>query len=195
MNKLMGFYELKDMDLPSVQWKEYQGLESLDENMLWTIRCAVFSGNDLSLPRLVGADSEKATHFANLLLEEYKDKGIVIFYPYFIADKSGTLNIYLDKVVIEAVEKDLWNLVTYSKKNITIQITDRVESYDGDKNFLTILEREQLLSYVVALKRAFREDLMEGKSLLLEWSYARNCNLKKQPIGEAYLIFYEIRTI
>ena len=64
MNKLMGFLEWKEMSLPSIPWKQYTGNEKLDEKYLWTIRSAVYRGEDLNLPRLVGEDAENATKFA-----------------------------------------------------------------------------------------------------------------------------------
>ena len=54
MNKLMGFYELKNMQLPSIPWAEYTGNEPFSEQLLWTVRSAVFHGDDLNLPRIVG---------------------------------------------------------------------------------------------------------------------------------------------
>ena len=68
MNKLMGFYELQSMSLPSVQWKEYTGNEKLNPEVLWTVRSAVYRGDDLNLPRLVGVNSEDAMSFAESLL-------------------------------------------------------------------------------------------------------------------------------
>lgn len=79
MNKLMGFLELQNMNLPSVPWKEYKGNEELQEDLLWTVRSAVFRGNDLNLPRLVGADAIEAKEFADGLLQQMKDKGMVLF--------------------------------------------------------------------------------------------------------------------
>ena len=70
MNKLMGFLELKEMSLPSIPWKQYTGNEKLDEKYLWTIRSAVYRGEDLNLPRLVGEDAENATKFAENLLDK-----------------------------------------------------------------------------------------------------------------------------
>ena len=34
MNKLMGFYELKNMQLPSIPWAEYTGNEPFSEQLL-----------------------------------------------------------------------------------------------------------------------------------------------------------------
>ena len=88
MNKLMGFLELKEMCLPVIPWKQYTGQEELDDEYLWTIRSAIYRGNDLNLPRLVGENAEKAKKFADQLFLKMKEKGIVIYYPYFIAKKK-----------------------------------------------------------------------------------------------------------
>lgn len=194
LNKLMGFYELRAMQLPAIPWKEYKGDQKLDSRVLWTIRSAVFRGDDLNLPRKVGVTSDEATKFANELWLEMKDKGIVIYYPYFIANKSGTLEVKSDKVIIEAVKNDLWNLVTYSKKDVTYQISNEGVLVDGDASFLLEKEKDELLLYCNEIKRMFRAEILEGKGILLEWSYARNCDISGEPVGEEYLVFYEIRT-
>ena len=161
MNKLMGFFELQSMNLPSIPWKEYTGQEKLEEDILWTIRSAVFKGDDLNLQRLVGANSKEAKDFANKLLVSLSGKGIVIFYPYFIANKSGTLEVRQNKVIIEAVKNDLWNMVTLSSRDVTIQIENSIEAIDGDGKFLEGREKEELLSTVKEIKKSFREDLLE----------------------------------
>lgn len=195
MNKLMGFYELQAADLPSIYWKEYTGLEILDENLLWTVRTAIFSGNDLNLPRIVGASATEATQFADNLLTSFGKKGMVIYYPYFIAKKSGTLNVYKDLVIIEAVKDDLWNLVTFSDREVTIRVNGDVIQIDGNVDFLSENERKKLLFYVPKIRQLFRDEMIEGESILIEWSFAFNCNLEKSIIGEEYLVFYEMRTV
>lgn len=195
MNKLMGFFELQRMSLPVIPWKEYTGREILADEMLWTIRSAVFHGDDLNLPRLVGANSKDAKRFADQLLGRLGDKGIVIFYPYFIANKSGTIEIRQNKIVIEAVKYDLWNMVTLSHRDVTIQLEGNQEIIDGNNQFLSKSEKEQILSNVSEVRKVFRGELVEGKSILLEWSFAQNCDLEKNPLGDEYLIFYEARTV
>lgn len=195
MNKLMGFYELKSMNLPSIPWKEYTGSEDLANNKLWTIRSAVFKGDDLNLPRMVGEIGGKAKEFADSLLKRLQDNGIVIYYPYFVANKSGTLNIFLNSVVIEAVKDDLWNLVTYSDRDVTIRIDGSTEQIDGNKEFLDDDEKKEILRYVPEIRRLFKDELIEGKSILLEWSFAQDSSADKEPIGEEYLVFYEARTV
>ena len=196
MNKLMGFLELKEMSLPSIPWKQYTGNEKLDEKYLWTIRSAVYRGEDLNLPRLVGEDAENATKFAENLLYKLGNNGMVIFYPYFIANKSGTLEVKRNSVIIEAVKEDLWNLVTYSDHEVTIIYHDNQEpEYMGNKNFLKTDEKEQLLKYVPEIRKLFKDDLLEGKSALLEWSFAVSWDVNKNPAGDEYLVFYEARTV
>lgn len=196
MNKLMGFLELKEMRLPSVPWRQYTGEEKLSTEFLWTVRSAVYRGDDLNLPRSVGKNAEESKNFADKLLEKLQDKGIVVFYPYFIAKKSGTLEVANNRVVVEAVKEDLWNLVTYSDRDVTLVINDNKEvEYYGDEEFLKEDEVGQLLKHVPEIKKLFRDDLLEGKSALLEWSFAVSCNEKKEPINDPYLVFYEARTI
>lgn len=191
----MGFYELKEMNLPSIPWNEYTGNEDLAENQLWTVRSAVFKGDDLNLPRMVGEPGRIAKKFADELLKKLYHNGIVIYYPYFVANKSGTLNIFRTEVVIEAVKKDLWNLVTYSDREVTIRIIDDEMFISGNEEFLTQAEQKQILKYVPQIRSLFRDYLNEGKSVLLEWSFAQNSNINKESIGEEYLVFYEIRTV
>ena len=195
MNKLFGFLELKESMLPTIPWKEYKEDTSFESDCLWTIRTAVHRGDDLNLPRAVGVDALEAKLFADSVIKKLRDNGMVIYYPYFLADKSGTLNVFNNKIVIEAVKEDLWNLVTYSNKDVTIIIEDNYVRYDGDKAFITEKELDELMSYVGEVKRMFRDDLTEGKSVLLEWSYAFMCNKEKQKIGDRYLVFYEARTV
>lgn len=195
MNKLLGFYELKDSDLPTIPWKEYDENVIFDNNLLWTIRSAVYRGNDLNLPRAVGVDAEKAKQFASELYKKIKDSGIVVYYPYFIAEKSGTLNVFQNRVIIEAVKEDLWNLVTYSGREVTILFENDEIEYDGNKHFVNDEEIAELLLNAKRVKKMFRDELIEGKSILLEWSYAYQCDINRDKIGDCYLVFYEARTV
>jgi len=197
MNKLMGFYELKESRLPAIEWRVFTGEEEFEGDCLWTIRTAVLKGNDLNLPRSVGVSSEEANVRARQLYDIYKDRGMVIYYPFFIAEKSGTLNIFPDKVVIEAVDKDLWNLVTHARVDVTIikNNYNGETSITGDPEFLSQNETDELLSYIPVVRGMFRNELAEGKSILLEWSFAYNCNGAGEKAGDKHLVFYEVRTV
>ena len=195
MNKLEGFYALNDLRLPTVPWKQYKKETVLDDNILWTIRSAVVRGDDLNLPRKIGVSASEANNFAKMLLNKLGDNDLIIYYPFFIALKSGVIDISNNRIVIEAVAEDLWNLVTYNKKNVTIIITDNDISYVGDKEFLSETELNELLKFGFVIKRTFRDEICSGHSVLLEWSYSMKSDLNKRPIGEKSLVFYEVRTV
>ncbi len=197
MNKLMGFYELKASSLPTIPWEIYTPDVQLDDTKLWTIRSAVNRGNDLNLPRLVGKNALEAKQFADKLYNELCEKGLVIYYPYFVAHKSGTLNVFYDKVIIEAVNKDLWNLVTHQDVDVSINFDSemRVSSISGNEHFLSDEEINKLMINARKVKHIFRDCLLEGKSILLEWSYASNCSINNDIDNEQYLVFYEARTV
>lgn len=190
----MGFFELKDSGLPSVPWKQFDESTKLDENYLWTIRMAVYEGVDFNLPRLVGKNADEAIQGAKELYNRYKDNGMIVYYPYFIAEKSGTLQISNEEIVIEAVDKDLWNLVTDHKKDVTIIKKDSLKIF-GNKKFISSDELEELYTYADKVKKIFRNYIVAGKTLLLEWSYAYKTDIQNKPIGDRYLVFYEIKEI
>ncbi|MDI9500426.1 MAG: hypothetical protein QM236_06345 [Bacillota bacterium] len=224
MNKYMGFYELNALSIPSVPWKIFTSDTVLDDKLLWTVRVATAAGDDLNLPRAVGVDSEEALVNGRRFLREYGRKGIVLYYPYFIAEKSGVLDINSQRLVIEAVDRDLWNLVTYGRKDVTMIVpadktgeTDdagghsngSIKSPDvpgkgvsfgsmqitGNSGFLTPEEIRELMRYSAVIRGRFREEISGGASVLAEWSYAYNTDIHRRPIGDRYLVFYELREL
>lgn len=170
-------------------------LIKFDSNVLWTVRSAVYRGEDLNLPRAVGVSASEAYVFASDLLDKMQNKGIVVYYPYFLAEKSGNINIFSNKIVIEAVKEDLWNLVTYADRDVTIEVIGDSVLYNGDEKFISQEEFEKLLFNARRAKQMFRDELLEGKSAMLEWSFAYPSDLDKKRSGQKYLVFYEARTI
>lgn len=195
MNKFAGFYELKDSNLPAVDWKEFKPGTKLNPEILWTIRSSLYRGADQSLPRLIGATAKDAEAFADDVCKKFKDKGMVVYYPYFIADKSGTLMVFPDRVVIEACKEDLWNLVDKHIKEVTLKYGNDYYEAVGDENFLTMDEKTEIFKYADVARRMFREELASGDTALLEWSYAYKSDVDKQPTGDRALVFYEARTV
>ncbi len=195
MNKLQGFLELRKSGLPSVPWEKFCNDSILDDNLLWTVRSAVQQGNDLNLPRKVGVSSEEATKFAKELINSFASNDMVIYYPYFVAIKSGVIDVSSNKVVIEAVSGDLWNLVTFNNKDVTIISTDNDLKFIGNSNFLTTDELLELADYSTKVRRQFQQYLLNGKSVFLEWSYACKADRNGSKLGEPSLVFYEIRTV
>lgn len=195
MNKLLGFYELKNSSLPTIPWREFDSSVSLSGNRLWTIRSAVYHGKDISLPRLVGATASEAYDFAVDLKRRMGENGIVIYYPYFLAEKSGTMAVYWDCFIVEAVRGDLWKLVAESDCDVTIKFAYEGMDISGDVALLSAVQIEYLKSQVGKIRYMFRDDLLEGKGALLEWSFAYDCDSNKEKQGSEFLVFYEARTI
>jgi hypothetical protein len=197
MNKLQGFYFLQSLGVPAVPWQILSHSTYLDPHLLWTIRVAVERGPDMNLPRAIGIDSFSAKLKGEELLRKFNNVGIVVYYPYFIAEKSGTLEIRQETIIIEAVKNDLWNLTTYGKPDVTILIDKRTKtkSIHGDASLMEDSEIKELIRYAARVRMKLREYIFDGRSALLEWSYAINTDINHQPIGDKYLVFYEVRTI
>lgn len=197
MNKLEGFYQLQSLGIPVVPWRQFTDQENLDSSMLWTIRVAVGQGDDMNLPRAVGVTAETAMEVGRLLLNRYGDTGLVVYYPYFIALKSGTLEIAAEATIIEAVKDDLWNLTTDGSRDVTVVVdrhTGHITFY-GKSDFLKSNEIEQLVACARKVRTRLKDYIYVHSSVLLEWSYAVNTDVQHRPIGEVYLVFYECRTI
>ena len=197
MNKLQGFYELKRIGIPAVPWNFYTGIEALDPNLLWTIRMAVEYGDDVNLPRAVGVDAKVACSKAKEFSSRYKGNGLIIYYPYFIAIKSGIIEIKDSCVIIEAVKDDLWNLTTKGSRDITMITCRRTQEtqYYGNQELLTHNEVDELLRYAARVRVKYKDYIFDRCSVLVEWSYAVNTDINRKPIGNKYIVFYECRTI
>lgn len=197
MNKLQGFYEMKRMGIPVVPWKPYTGKETFEPECLWTVRVAVQDGFDFNLPRAVGVNAGEALAKARQFLTKLSAEDLVVYYPYFIAIKSGILEIQADKTILEAVEKDLWNLTTLGKKNLTIVInrhTGTVCKY-GEEDFLSAEETAEIMHYAEKIRRSYRQYIFGSSSLLLEWHYALHCDAHGNPVGDKYLVFTECKSV
>lgn len=195
MNKMLGFYELSKTGLPCIPWRKFKDGIELDSSLLWTVRTAVLNGDDLNLPRKVGVEAREAYDFASEQAAKLREKGLVILYPYFIALKSGTLEVSANRTVIEAVYKDLWNLVTNNDKNVTIIVEGENITVDGEEDFFKDDELKNILQQSTKIRGKFRDILTMGNSILLEWSFACNTNKENERIGEEYLVFYEVREV
>lgn len=195
MNKLHGFYALANSNLPSVPWQKYTEDTIFEDAILWTVRSAVKEGNDLNLPRKIGVNGTEAKQFAQSLMENLKSDDMVLYYPFFIALKSGVIEISKYRTVIEAVKDDLWNLVTHGKRDITIIFDDENIQFIGDEAFIQQEELFELIDYSALIKKQFHQEIAQNKSIFLEWSYACTSDINKQPIGQPNLVFYEIRAV
>ena len=191
----MGFFELNDINLPTVPWKEYRPTVKLDDNILYTIRSAIDRGNDQNLPRSVGKTASESKTFADSLYEVLDNNGMVVYYPYFKAIKSGTLEVYGDHYTIEAVKEDLWNLVSGSKCDTTCIFDSNGEVTKSSGDLLSQQELDELHKSAQTVMRHFNKELLSGNSVLLEWSFARNSDIHGEATGDTYLVFYELRVL
>lgn len=197
MNKLEGFYELNKMKIPSVPWKPYTGNECLDPELLWTIRVAVQSGKDFNLPRAIGVTAEEAMIRGREFRTGLTENDLIIYYPYFAAQKSGVLDIQENRTIIEAVDKDLWNLTTRGHKDLTIILNhlDDDRSTYGNSSFLEASEVDELLKYAAKIRSMHRDVIFANSSVLVEWCYAINTNVRGEMVGDKYLVFMECRSV
>ena len=210
INKMAGFYELRRLGLPTVPWQEATPETEFDEDSRWTVRTALLdpSQNDQSLPRIINATKRDAETFVRANWHRYGmsalgDKiGMFIFYPFFHADRSGTLLVDDEDVYIEAVEGDLWNLVDKGKVDYKVGCgVGMAQSYDFKSLLRNDFPAEAIESFQKAIEVAthrFRGNIQEGDAVLFEWSLARRTDGAGDPVGdpdEAGLIFYEVRTV
>lgn len=195
MNKLEGLYELKSLQIPSVDWKLYTSDTVLDDRFLWTIRTAVFKGSDFCLPHSFGKDSKTSKEFADRTLRELGEKGIVIYYPYLIAEKSGILQFSKDRLIIEGVYGDLGELLSGKKADVTYIWTSGSCQSVGDKDFFNANDQELLLSNGDYLRRKYSLQLLLGEEIQLEFSFSYDSSVDGKRVGDRKLVFFEVRTL
>lgn len=135
MNKLAGFYELRSSSLPAIEWEEYSEDTEFNENNLWTVRTAILSGNDISLPRAVGVTAEEAKKVAEKIRHTYGDNAMIIYYPFFVAEKSGTIMCSRDHAILEAVKDNLWELVTNGKLDLHAEFDEKTKKFQDNGFF------------------------------------------------------------
>lgn len=128
-------------------------------------------------------------------MEILSGNDMVIYYPYFVAVKSGVIDVSCHRTVIEAVKKDLWNLVTHNERDVTIIFTEENLEIFGDDKFLSQDEIFELIKYSISVRKTYESYMNIGKSVLLEWSLAQKSDKDGIPIGDKKIVFYEIRTV
>jgi len=197
VNKLQGFYELRRIRIPSISWREFTPHTTLSPDKLWTIRVAVAQGNDFNLPRAVGLNAADATIKGREFIQAFPPPDLVIYYPYFLALKSGTMSIQEERTVIEAVNRDLWNLTTAGRRDVSmaVQLDSGDMSIFGEETFLEPDEISELLRYDKILRAYNHHQLFGSTTVMVEWSYAMNSDLDRRPTGNKYLVFYEYRLL
>lgn len=191
MNKLEGMYELKKSYLPAVDWNLFQEATVLSDACSWTIRTAVFKGHDLHLPKLFGKNGQEAMAFGNKCLHEMKDKGIVFYYPYLTAEKSGVLQFDIHSIQLECVDGDLSRLLDGSSPDASYY-WEGTDLKEHGKKILSVKEKSELLEWVFYCRQRYRYIMSLEEKMQLEFSYVRDKDSEHQP---SRLVFFEMRTI
>lgn len=197
MNKLFGFFELKEVPIPSIDWKEFKSGTLLDNSKLWTIRTAKVSGSDTSLPRMVGKSAKECMKYAEDLLKRYGNNLFVVYYPFFGAVKSGTMLVGKDSTTIEATNEDLWNLVDHHILDLSARVSSsgKIRVGVGDSSFFTEDEWRKLIRCSEKVRTYFNKAIRANELVLLEWSFAKDTDVVGNNVGEEYLVFYEAKTV
>lgn len=191
MNKLEGMYELKRSRLPAVDWNLFHEATVLSDSCFWTIRTAVFKGQDLHLLKLFGKKGREATAFGVKCLHKMKDKGIVFYYPYLTAEKSGVLQFDVNSIQLECVAGDLGRLLGGSSTDASYYWKGADLKEHGNK-ILSGKEKTELLEWVFYCRRRYRYIMALEEKMQLEFSYVRDKDPEHQP---SRLVFSEMRTI
>lgn len=212
MNKLEGLKALNKCRIPAIKWQEFTGVEQIgegdpDEEKLWTVRVALKKGADLDLPKAIGVTVSEAQVFAEKMIQklaEFSQKrglgdkasasGMVVYYPHFVAKKSGILKITADRVEIVAVKDDLWNLKDESKIMARATFTDTHSEYSNKREFLEKGEISQLLRCAKQVRHEYKAELMEGTEIILEWSFIPVPDPDKKRRDDQKLLFHGMRT-
>lgn len=194
INKLRGLYLLRQWGLPAIKWEIFTRDTTLPANCLWTVRTALYSGQDVNLPRAVGVEAKEAEAFARRLLQELGDRGVVFYYPYFVAERSGTLLVGKERAVVEAVKGDLWHLVSEGKRDayLLLDLEEGKIREERPPEFFTPEEQKKLLGWARQVRWRGRDYLSAGFSLLLEWSVVAE---SEERSGGDKFVFYELRTV
>jgi hypothetical protein len=65
----------------------------------------------------------------------------------------------------------------------------------GSIYYTFFVEIDELLQQERKVRGKLRNYLLDGKRILLEWSFAVDTDVTGDRIGKSYLVFYECRTV
>jgi hypothetical protein len=191
INKYQGLMLLKQCRLPTISWNVFTYDTTLCDSYRWTLRAVRDSGNDFGLPIFLDISSKEAIDIGRRLLDQYSsNKYILLVYPYFTSEKSGTVKVEIGSIVVEAVKGNCSDLTRYSKLDISLIYKDTRDVVYGDITFFTDEELVTIERYASRLRRQFFRMVLDGFIVVLEWSFATYKNTDKEKF-----LFQELRVI
>ena len=209
--KLEGLLRIDELKLPHPNWKFVtlgsepeaqlnQRLQSktinadklaLSDKQKWTVRTCLL-GNvteiEFGLKRAVGIDSNQVADKLKEFREHYdRQKLHVVFviYPYFLASKSGIIELHSFEIMLESVSGSQWRLTeegapseswTYEGPHDKVSVSKFRRKSDQEMNILTLEEVERLSTCAIAIS---------DNDVLLEWTIT----------PDETLLFYDMRPV
>lgn len=195
MYVMQNCYILDCLDLPTIPWKPCQTTKMLDDSILWTVKNEPFYKEEGKICGCIGVTAKEAM---NYILSEYKNiekRRILIYYPYYTAVKSGTIDLSYDRLVIEAVEGKIENLKKKHRVDETMIFYDDDIEIFGEEHFLTNSETLSLIDYTKALRKRCSHEIEFGKNILFYWSIVQETRRNMIPKEEQTLLFHQIKVL
>lgn len=195
MHVLQDSFVLDHLDLPTIPWEICSTNTTLDHHILWTVKNEPFRPESGKIFGKIGVTSEEVKEYVEDAYEQLEKQRVLIYYPYYTAYKSGTLDLTYDRIVIEAVEGKIENLKKKHRVNETILFTEEDITIYGDDKFLTKEETLGLIDYCKSIKHRCMGELEYGKNILLYWSIVQETKINMIPKEEKNLFFTQLKVI
>ncbi len=195
MYVLQNSYILDYLDLPTIPWEPCHTTATLDDSILWTVKNEPYQPNQGKIYGRIGITSSEAKAYISSEYSNLKHKRMLIYYPYYTAVKSGTIDLSYDRIVIEAVEGKIENLKKNHRVNETIIFRqDSIEIF-GDEDYMTREETLTLIDYAKQLKKRAATEIEFGKNLIFYWSIVQETKRNMIPRDETKLLFHQIKVL
>ena len=217
MKILQYDYILKALNLPTVEWGEYDSCSQLDSNLLWSIKveevpqkdskkeekkkCTLFefikgitNREQNNTNTLIGVDANSVQQFAKKKQKTInKKKQAMIYYPYYTVVKSGIVDINQERTVIEGTKGDIANLIQKNEVEVTMIFEKEDLTMKGDERFFSSEEMIPIIDYSKEIRKMVVKDLEQKKNIQLYFSYVYKTDVCLQPKGQLRLIFYQFK--
>ena len=143
----------------------------------------------------IGVTSKEAMTYIKSQYKELGRRRMLIYYPYFTAYKSGTIDLSYDRIVIEAVDGKIENLKKKHRVDETIIFReDDIEIY-GEEEFLTREETLSLIDYGKMLRKRCDNEIEYGKNIIVYWSIVQETKKSMIPRDDKKLLFHQIKVL
>ena len=132
----------------------------------WTIRVA-WTGSRFKKPLYVNwLAKEKVPQEIDRLAKQAKKDYLIITYPSWIPQKSGTLLIENNRIVIESCQGQITRLMREGQCDAGYQLgkSGRIQDSWGNQNFLANREKKQIISALAKIPE---------KNIILEWAFGQ----------------------